>query len=113
MMLHRIEGLKYMWMMVMFDLPTETPEMRREAGRFRNFLMDIGFTMAQYSVYMRFTGTRENSQKYIRMIKNNNPQTGDVNILFFTDTQFGEIIHLDQMNEADILASRPSQLMLF
>jgi CRISPR-associated protein Cas2 len=102
-----------MWMMVMFDLPTDTSESRREAGRFRNFLMDIGFSMAQYSVYLRFTGTRENSQKYIRMVKKNNPMTGDVNILFFTDTQFGDIIHLDQANEPSALANRPEQLMLF
>lgn len=112
-MSYRSEGLKYMWMMVMFDLPTDTPKDRHDATRFRNFLMDIGFAMAQYSVYMRFTGTRENSQKYIRMVKNNNPQTGDVNILFFTDTQFGDIIHLDQERAPACLAKRPAQLMLF
>jgi CRISPR-associated protein Cas2 len=102
-----------MWMMVMFDLPTDTREERREATRFRNFLMDTGFSMSQYSVYTRFTGTRENSQKYIRMIKNNNPMTGDVNILFFTDTQFGEIIHLDKTAAPSVLAARPAQLQLF
>jgi CRISPR-associated protein Cas2 len=102
-----------MWMMVMFDLPSDTKPERRQATRFRNFLMDAGFSMAQYSVYTRFTGTRENSQKYIRMVKNNNPMTGDVNILFFTDTQFGDIIHLDKAKSADKLAEKPSQLMLF
>ena len=97
----------------MFDLPTETKRERREASRFRNFLQDLGFSMAQYSVYMRFTGTRENSQKYVNAVKRNNPCTGDVNILFFTDTQFGDIIHLDRGDAPTVLAHRPNQLQLF
>lgn len=109
----KTDGLKYMWMIVMFDLPTDTKHERREASRFRNFLQDLGFSMAQYSVYMRFTGTRENSQKYVHAVKRNNPQTGDVNILFFTDTQFGDIIHLDKATSPRALASRPGQLQLF
>jgi len=100
-------------MMVMFDLPTETKQQRHAASRFRNCLQDLGFFMAQYSVYLRFTGTRENSQKYIRAVKRNNPCTGDVNILFFTDTQFGDIIHLDKTDAPTILAQRPNQLQLF
>ncbi len=112
-MSYKTDGLKYMWMMVMFDLPTDTKRERREASRFRNFLQDMGFSMAQYSVYMRFTGTRENSQKYVNAVKRNNPQTGDVNILFFTDTQFGDIIHLDKADEPSALARRPDQLQLF
>lgn len=100
-------------MMVMFDLPTETKQERRAATQFRNFLQDMGFSMAQYSVYIRFTGTRENSQKYVSAIKRNNPGTGDVNILFFTDTQFGDIIHLDKMDAPKPLAQRPNQLQLF
>ncbi len=112
-MFSRSKGLKYMWMMVMFDLPTETKLERREASKFRNFLLDSGFSMAQFSVYLRFTGTRENSQKYVRMVKRNNPATGNVNILFFTDTQFGEIIHLDRMNGPKPLDKMPTQLQLF
>lgn len=100
-------------MMVMFDLPTETKKDRREAARFRNFLLDTGFSMTQFSVYLKFTGTRENSQKYVRMLKQNNPATGDVNILFFTDSQFGEIIHLDKTNNPEPLSKLPAQLQLF
>jgi len=102
-----------MWMMVMFDLPTETKAQRGAATRFRNFLLDTGFKMAQYSVYLRFTGTRENSKKYVNAVKKNNPATGDINILFFTDTQFGDIIHLDKSKAPTPLAQKPDQLMLF
>ena len=109
----KTRGLKYMWMMIMFDLPTETPEERKSASRFRNFLLDIGFNMTQYSVYTRFTGTRENSKKYIKMVKDNNPKTGDVNILFFTDYQFSETIHLYKENKPDKLMEIPKQYSLF
>ena len=109
----KTKGLKYMWMMIMFDLPTETSKERKSATKFRNFLLDTGFSMSQYSVYTRFTGTRENSKKYIKMVKDNNPETGDVNILFFTDYQFSEIIHLYKNAKPDKLANKPSQFELF
>jgi len=99
--------------MVLFDLPTGTRAERGAAAKFRNYLQDMGFAMAQYSVYMRFTGTRDNSQKYVRMVKAGNPQTGDVNILFFTDTQFGDIVHLDKSKAPTKLGEKPQQLQLF
>lgn len=102
-----------MWMMVMFDLPTETREERKAATKFRNFLLDIGFEMTQYSIYTRFTGTKENSEKYIKLLKDNNPRTGDVSILFFTDYQFGEIIHLYKKEKPKKLSKQPEQLQLF
>lgn len=109
----KTEGLKYMWMMIMFDLPTDTAEERHKATKFRTFLLDNGFEMAQYSVYMRFTGTRENSQKYIKLVKDNNPCTGDICILFFTDYQFGEIQHLYKTDKPQKLSKMPEQYQLF
>lgn len=105
-------GRKLMWMMVMFDLPTETHSQRKSATKFRNFLLDNGFEMVQFSVYVQFTGTWESSQKFVRAIKKNNPQYGDVNILFFTDKQFSNIIHIE--NRVDkVLKEEPAQFELF
>ncbi len=101
-----------MWMMVMFDLPTETVEERKSASRFRNFLLDEGFEMVQLSVYVQFTGTWESSQKFVRAIKKNNPAYGDVNILFFTDKQFSNIIHITNRKEK-LLKKEPNQFELF
>lgn len=107
-----INGRKLMWMMVMFDLPTETPQERKSASRFRKFLLDEGFEMVQFSVYVQFTGTYENSQKFVRAIKKNNPQYGDVNILFFTDKQFANIIHIKNCVD-NSLKEEPAQFELF
>lgn len=60
-----INGRKLMWMMVMFDLPTETHSQRKSAAKFRKFLLDEGFEMVQFSVYVQFTGTWESSQKFV------------------------------------------------
>ena len=48
-----------MWMMVLFDLPVTEPEERKAATGFRNFLLDQGFEMAQFSVYVRHTSGKE------------------------------------------------------
>lgn len=101
-----------MWMMVMFDLPTDTPQERKKASDFRNFLQKKGFSMAQFSVYFRFTGSREESTKYIRAVKKNAPEVGDICILFFTDKQFGDIIHIKN-RKADSLVKKAVQYELF
>ena len=54
-----LSGYRLMWMMVLFDLPTLTKKERRAASGFRNYLLDQGFEMAQYSVYMRFCAGKE------------------------------------------------------
>ena len=40
------------WIMAMFDLPVLLEEERKEATRFRNALLDDGFIMIQYSVFI-------------------------------------------------------------
>jgi len=107
-----LNGRKLMWMMVMFDLPTETVAQRKSATKFRKFLLDEGFEMVQFSVYVQFTGTSENSQKFIKAIQKNNPAYGDVNILFFTDKQFANIIHIKN-HVPKSLKKQPDQFELF
>ncbi len=107
-----INGRKLMWMMVMFDLPTETKTQRKSANQFRKFLLNEGFEMVQLSVYVQFVGTIESSQKFVRVIKKNNPPYGDINILFFTDKQFANIIHIKN-HTAQTLKEEPKQYQLF
>lgn len=108
-----INGRKLMWMMVMFDLPTDTSEQRREASKFRNFLLDIGFSMTQYSVYTQFVGTWDSSKKYIGLVREAVPDWGDVNILFFTDKQFENIIHIENCIPASKKNKKLDQFELF
>ncbi len=101
-----------MWVLVFFDLPTETRTERKVAARFRKNLIDDGFTMFQFSIYMRFCASRENSSVHIKRTKNNLPKKGKICIMQITDKQFGmmELFH----GQKEIEQETPSkQLELF
>jgi len=101
-----------MWMMVMFDLPVTTPKERRLATSFRNHLVNLGFEMSQFSVYFRFCGDREKTKPYVDQIRRGVPPEGKVSILFFTDKQFANIIHLSSRKLVSP-PEKPAQLALF
>ncbi len=87
----RLNQYRSMWVLVFFDLPTETRAERKAATKFRKNLLDDGFAMFQFSIYMRFCASRENSAVHIRRTKNALPKKGKVGILQITDKQFGMI----------------------
>lgn len=74
--------------MAIFDLPVLTPEQRRAATKFRNFLLDDGYLMIQYSVYARPCVSYEHMEKHTARIKGEAPRTGFIRIMFFTDKQW-------------------------
>lgn len=80
-----------MWVMVFFDLPTETKKERKSAADFRKKLMGDGFTMFQYSIYVRHCASKENAEVHLRRVKGLIPEHGQVAIITITDKQFGEI----------------------
>ena len=90
-----LTGYRLMWIMVIFDLPVGTKVKRRAATNFRNFLLDEGFGMSQFSVYMRFCGGKDHAHGYTRRIERALPKTGLVQILFFTDKQYEGIMSFD------------------
>jgi len=94
-----ISGYKIVWLQVSFDLPVKTEIQRRKASKFRNFLLDDGFEMAQYSLYMRFCRSGEAAEKHIRRISANAPDTGKVHVLSITDKQYEKIITIHAAHE--------------
>jgi len=96
----------------MFDLPVSTPVERKRATHFRNFLLDEGFEMSQFSVYFRFCGDRTKTEPYVKKIRKNSPAGGKIGILFFTDKQFSDIINI-QSRVTQPPAKNPSQYVLF
>lgn len=96
----------------MFDLPVADPEERKRATAFRNFLLDDGFEMSQFSVYFRFCGTRDQAMPFIKRIKANAPQDGKISILLFTDKQFADIINISNRKPV-LMKETPDQLTLF
>lgn len=108
-----LSGYRIMWLVVMFDLPVGTRKQRRGATRFRQFLLDRGFEMAQFSVYMRFCAGREQADAHIRRIAESVPPDGSVQILTITDRQFGNIVTFRGRERTEIPVRKPDQLTLF
>jgi CRISPR-associated protein Cas2 len=81
-----------MWMMVMFDLPVVEKVERKAATEFRNALLDLGFEMSQFSVYVRFCTSPTQVETYCGQVEAALPKGGKVNILQFTDKQYERIL---------------------
>jgi CRISPR-associated protein Cas2 len=87
-----LSGYRLMWLVVMFDLPVVQDDERKAATKFRNALLDLGFEMAQFSVYMRFCTGPEHSEALVNNVRSALPEGGKVNVLFFTDKQYERIL---------------------
>ena len=107
-----LSGYRLMWMMVMFDLPVLTKQERKDANRFRKFLLDLGFDMCQLSVYMRFCEGKEQAQVYTRKVQSALPLSGNVQIVYFTDKQYENIVNFNGPNR-QTANKNPEQYMLF
>ena len=89
--MNRYSEYRVMWVLVLFDLTTETKKDRKMYSEFRKSLMKDGFTMFQFSIYVRHCGSRENAEVHIKRVKSFLPDFGKVGIMYVTDKQFGEI----------------------
>lgn len=101
-----------MWLMVYFDLPTATAKERKRYARFRKNLLQDGFTMLQYSVYVRHCASKESSEVHINHIETFLPEMGQVSILEITDKQYSNIRNY-WGTEDKPLPPPPQQLELF
>ena len=87
----RFNAYRIMWVLVLYDLPTETKANMKAANLFRKRLLDDGFALFQFSMYMRHCPSRENAEVHIKRVKSNLPKEGKVAIMCITDKQFGDI----------------------
>lgn len=87
----RLNQYRIMWVLVFFDLPTETKKEKKAYSEFRKSLINDGFSMFQFSIYMRHCSSAENAEVHIRRVKESLPSLGQVGILRITDKQFGDM----------------------
>lgn len=86
-----LSAYRIMWLYVMFDLPVMTKKERDAATAFRKRLLDCGFEMAQFSVYIKYCRTVEKSESIASQIRHYIPSGGRIDILTITDKQFANI----------------------
>lgn len=110
--MERISEYRIMWVFVFFDLPTETKKERKQYAEFRTKLVKDGFTMFQFSIYLRHCPSFENAEVHIKRVKASLPQIGNIGIICITDKQFGQ---MEIFSNQKIIEERntPQQLELF
>ena len=107
-----LSGYRFMWLLVMFDLPVTSREDRKAATEFRNGLLDLGFQMSQFSIYMRFCTSTTQIDTFCRRVESALPNGGNVNILQITDKQYEKIISFTGKRKQSSKKS-PEQYQLF
>lgn len=106
-----LSGYKIMWQIVMFDLPVTTKKERRAATIFRKKLLDMGYDMAQFSIYYRLMAGKEVAGRYAQKIEMAVPESGQVNILNITDKQYENMVCF--LGRSKVEVKKNSQLSLF
>lgn len=96
---------RFMRTIVMFDLPVETVEDRRNYRKFRRLLIKNGFIMMQESVYTRMLLTPSSERTVIELIRKNKPPNGLVQLLTVTEKQFSKMIFIVGESKSDIIDS--------
>jgi CRISPR-associated protein Cas2 len=108
----RLNEYRILWVLVFFDLPTETKKERQIASKFRKSILQDGFAMFQFSIYLRHCSSRENTDVHIKRVKRLLPEKGHIGIMTVTDKQFG-MMELFYGKKEKKLPNTPQQLELF
>jgi CRISPR-associated protein Cas2 len=103
---------RIMWVLVFYDLPTETKKNRKDASDFRKRMLKDGFQMFQFSLYVRHCPSREYAASKVKRVKKVLPPKGHVAIMSITDQQFSdmEIFNEAQMQKYQL---NTDQMVLF
>ena len=111
-MFERLSQYRVMWILVFFDLPTETKRDTRNYRRFVDHLEKDGFNRFQWSIFIRHCPSRENMEVHLQRVKRFLPPKGHVAMLHITDKQFG-MMELFVSQKKEELPSISQQLELF
>lgn len=97
-----------MWLVIMFDLPTQTKKDRKRYRWLSKYLDKGGFVRLQYSVYAKVFNSLQSAnhgKKKMKEFLRVNIKKGNVRMVLFTDAQFGkmEIVVGEQSTQEEVL----------
>ena len=79
---------KIMKLFCMFDLPMNNKKEQRAYRKFRKRLMNEGFFMMQYSIYVKTCNNRDVVETVKKKVKAISPKDGNVRLLEVTENQY-------------------------
>ena len=82
---------RFMRVLVMFDLPTESSIQRRNYRKFRKSLIKNGFIMMQESVYVKLAMNQGSADLIVKSIRKLCPEEGIVQVLQIIEKQFSKM----------------------
>lgn len=110
-----MSAYRFMWLMIMFDMPTDTKKARKKYRYLRNKLLKEGYMMMQYSIYIRSFHSYESAlsgKKKIKSFIASNTVKGKIRLIVFTDKQFANMDIIVGTKSEDE-KNAPKQLLLF
>jgi CRISPR-associated protein Cas2 len=100
------------WLLVFYDLPVAKREDRKAYTQFHKNIRKRGYEMMQYSVYRKFVGTADRSERELAKLVGVCPEKGAVSVLAVTEKQMGRMTTIWNSGKRKENA-RPVQLVLF
>ena len=88
------ERIRFMRIIVMFDLPTQSSGDKRQYRQFRKYLTKNGYIMLQESVYSRLTISEKAVPGLLKDLKDHKPEAGSVAALTITERQYANIEYI-------------------
>ena len=86
-----LSGYQIMWAIVLFDIPVKTTHQRQQAHDFRKQLLEEGFIMMQYSVYIKYTSGISAIKAIEERLMQHIPGEGKISVIAITDKQYERI----------------------
>jgi len=102
-----------MWVVAMFDLPTDSKQARTRYTRFRNLLLKNGFGQLQYSVYLRHCASFAKAEAIVDRLGPRTPEGGHVLFFFLTDKQYGMTREFFGARRDKKMPGIPAQIEMF
>lgn len=88
------QRVRYMRLIVFFDLPVGTSKQRREYSKFHKYLEKNGWLMMQESVYSKLAVNDKVVDGILNKLRDNRPPEGIVQVLKVTEKQFANIEYI-------------------
>ena len=86
--------VRYMRLVLFFDLPVDTAKQRKDYRQFRKFLLKEGFLSLQESVYSKLVINDNVASAAIARVRKNRPPAGLVQILKVTEREFAAMEYI-------------------
>lgn len=94
------ERIRYMRLVVFFDLPVDTPTQRKDYRVFRKFLLKDGYLMLQESVYAKLVVNDGAAGNAVHRLRKHRPPAGLVQVLRVTESQFSTMEYITGNRES-------------